>query len=114
MGTMTFQFPPGLPRDAARELERACLAGGPDNMPWPVELRLRSGQLALHREVDESGYLVAPWLIPPFGRLMGTSATLMERPAPYQLLVELTRGKVNQVRSQGADWAAGGLEVSPA
>src|SRR5262249_46647914 len=50
---------------------------------------------------------------PPFGRLMGTSATLMERPAPYQLLVELTRGKVNQVRSQAADWAAGGLEVSP-
>ena len=29
MGKMTFQLPAGLPADAARELERSCLAGGP-------------------------------------------------------------------------------------
>jgi hypothetical protein len=111
MGTMTFQLPPGLPRDAVRELERACLAGGPDNMPWPTELHFRPNQLALLRAVDESGYLVAPWPAGGFGQLMGTSATLMERPAPYNLLVELARGKVNQVRNQAADWEAGGLPV---
>src|SRR5262249_29892665 len=109
MGTMTFQLPAGLPRDAARELERACMAGGPDNMPWPTELHLTGSQLTVRRAVDESGYLVVPWAVNGFGQLMGTSATLMERPAPYHLVTELARGKVNQVRCQAADWRVGGL-----
>jgi hypothetical protein len=112
MGTMTFQLPAGLPRDAARELERACMAGGPDNMPWPTQLHFRAGQMTVNRAVDDSGYLVAPWDVDGAGRLMGSSATLMERPAPYNLVVELARGKVNQVRCQAADWEAGGLQLS--
>jgi hypothetical protein len=44
---------------------------------------------------------------------MGTSATLIERPRPYNLLVELARGKVNQVRGQAFDWRAGGLALTP-
>jgi hypothetical protein len=111
MGTMTFQLPAGLPADTAKELERTCVAGGPDNMPWPTELRLKSDSLAASRSVDESGYLVVPWLVDNIGRLMGTTATLMERPVPYNLLVELARGKVNQLRCQAADWKAGGLQV---
>src|SRR4051794_10063933 len=112
MGTMTFQLPAGLPRDAARELERTCMAGGPDNMPWPTEVHFHGGQMRVRRAVDESGYLVAPWPIEDvvsaghgaLRQLMGTSATLMERPTPYQLVVELARGKINQVRCQAADW----------
>jgi hypothetical protein len=42
---------------------------------------------------------------------MGATATLMERPQPYQLLVELARGKVNQLRCQASDWQMGGLQV---
>jgi hypothetical protein len=108
---MTFQLPAGLPRESARELERACLAGGPDNMPWPTEQLFRGNQLTLQRAVDESGYLVAPWAIDGVGQLMGASGTLMERPAPYHLVVELARGKINQVRCQSADWQAGGLQL---
>ena len=37
----------------------------------------------------------------------------MVRTAPYQLLVELARGKVNQVRGQLADWQGAGLQISP-
>jgi hypothetical protein len=37
----------------------------------------------------------------------------MERPTPYHILVELARGKVNQVRGQVADWRAAGLAVPP-
>src|SRR5262249_29578867 len=55
-----------------------------------------------------------PWALPGLGHLMGTSATLMERPAPYNLAVELARGKVNQVRCQAHDWRAGGLQIDPA
>jgi hypothetical protein len=42
---------------------------------------------------------------------MVASATLMERDAPYDLLVELARGKVNQVRGQAADWRSVGLHI---
>ncbi len=113
MGTMSFLLPPGLTADDARGLERACVAGGPDNMPWPTRVQVSGGRLTLRREeVDESGYLLVPWAVNGAGRLLGSSATLMERDSPYQLLLELARGKANQLRCQVAAWQAGGLEVS--
>ena len=69
MGTVSFLLPKGLSADVLRELERACMAGGPDNMPWPTEVVVNADQLTLRRTVDESGYLVAPWDIEGFGRL---------------------------------------------
>jgi hypothetical protein len=110
---MTFQLPDEIPADAVRDLERACVAGGPDNMPWPTELKRQDGRLSVRKAVDESGYFLAPWPVDSVGRLMTSSATLMERAAVYQLLTELTRGKVNQVRNQAADWVAGGLQLPP-
>ena len=113
MGKMTFQLPAGLPADAARELERSCLAGGPDNMPLPTATHLNGELLTLHHDDDESSYLVAPWRLDGVGHFMGASATLMERATPYRLLLELARGKVNQVRCQAADWRMGGLHIGP-
>src|SRR6185437_7668286 len=37
--------------------------------------------------------------------------TLMERLPAYQVVTELARGKVNQVRCQAADWRTGGLQL---
>ncbi len=113
MGTMTFQLPANLSADVARELKRTCMAGGPDNMPWPSELQFAPEQLHVSRVVDESGFLLVPWQIDGRSLLMGTSATLIERPQPYNLIVELARGKVNQVRCQAFDWRAGGLVLTP-
>jgi hypothetical protein len=113
MWPMTFQLPPGLPHDVAQQLQWSCLAGGPDNMPWPTALSMQGGVLTLTRQTEESGHLVAPWPVAGAGQLAGTSATLMTRQQPYQLLVELARGKVNQVRGQAADWQAGGLQIPP-
>jgi hypothetical protein len=113
MGTMTFHLPAGLPADAAKELKRTCMAGGPDNSPWPTAIALTAQQLTVSRAVDESGFLIVPWRLDGRGRMMGTSATLIERARPYNLLVELARGKVNQVRSQAFDWRSGGLQLSP-
>ena len=64
------------------------------------------------RDVDESGSLVVPWEIDGAGRLMGSSATLIERPEPYRLSVELARGKINQLRSQAVGLADGRLADS--
>jgi hypothetical protein len=108
---MHFQLPSGLSADAARELLRACVLGGPDNMPYPTQVRLDTNRLTLGRHVDESGSVLVPWDVGDAGLLMDASGTLMERPAPYYLPVELARGKVNQLRSQASDWMAGGLQV---
>jgi tRNA (guanine37-N1)-methyltransferase len=59
MGTQTFQLPAGLAPESARELDRACLAGGPDNMPYSCEVFLQGDQILIDRVSDESGYLVA-------------------------------------------------------
>jgi hypothetical protein len=111
---MTFHLPSGLPQDAARELMRACVIGGPDFMPYPTQARLDSDRLLLGRNVEESGALSAPWRVDGAGLVLGSSATLIERPAPYQIEVELARGKVNQLRCQLAEWLAGGLQVPSA
>ncbi len=112
MGTMIFELPPNLPGDCAQELERASVAGGQDGMPYPTHARVEDQRLVLTREVDESGSVLAPWQVDGLGRFMASSATLMERPAPYTLALELARGKVNQVRCQAADWLMGGLLMS--
>lgn len=109
MGTVTFQLPPNLSQDFMAELERASIAGGQDGMPFPTQVLLNPQQLLLHRAAHESGFLVCPWQVAGMGQLMLTSATLMERLLPYQLPLELARGKVNQLRGQVADWQMGGL-----
>lgn len=114
MGTMSFLLPSGWPAEAVRELERACVVDGREGMPWPSETRLQPDRFMLRRAVEDSGALVTPWDVGPAGRLMCATATLMERPLPYHLQIELARGKVNQLRCQCADWRAGGLQVSDA
>jgi hypothetical protein len=111
MGAMTFLLPPALSPDLTSELERACVCGGPDNMPWPTEVRVEPGRLTVRRDVDESGALAVPWDVEGTGRVMGTTATLIEQALPYQFRLELARGKVNQIRCQAADWQAGGLHL---
>lgn len=112
MGNMNFLLPPNLPDDARSELERACVAGGPDRMPAYTQVTLQNGQMTLTRSLQESGFLQVPWEVPGSGRLLFSSATLMERPTPYDLARELARGKTNQLRSQAADWLLGGLAMS--
>jgi hypothetical protein len=111
MGVMNFLLPAGLSPDALRELGRASVAGGQDTMPYPTAVQLRDHFMTLRRGVDESGMLLLPWPVDDAGQLMFSSATLMERPATYYLPLELARGKVNQVRSQAADWLQGGLDM---
>ena len=111
MGTMSFLLPSAAPAPALEDLGRACVAGGYDNMPAPTQVQHAAGRLNLVRDVDESGYLVVPWDVNGIGRLMGTTATLVERPTPYNFGLELARGKVNQLRGQAADWRTVGLQV---
>jgi hypothetical protein len=110
---MIFQLPNHLEVEALRELVHAHLVGGGDNMPWPTRVRVEDGQLLVQRQSEDSGYFCVPWEVSGLGRFMLSTATLIERPSPYHLLIELARGKTNQVRTQAAEWQLGGLQVSP-
>src|SRR5438034_6850587 len=57
--TTLFRSPRNAPASAGTDLDRACVAGGYDNMPAPTQVTRADGELRLVRDVDESGYLVA-------------------------------------------------------
>lgn len=108
MGLLKFRLPSALPADL--DLSRAYVIG-PDRTPMRARIEVRAGLLGVHRESPESGRLNVPWPIAGWGRPFVSTATLSERPDPYDLGVELARGKLNSVRNQLADWRQVGLAV---
>ncbi|HUY90433.1 MAG TPA: endo-1,4-beta-xylanase [Pirellulales bacterium] len=110
-GLMRLIVPPNG-RLTPRLAERAYMAG-PDQIPWHCRTRLSDGELIIERHVVDSGKFLIPWPVAGHGEVMLSTATLMERDRPYQLLVELARGKVHQVRNQIADWQSIGLVTPP-
>jgi hypothetical protein len=114
MGSMTFLLPNPLPGAAAATLADACVAstvGYYDQSPVPTRVQIGNDCLILTREQNESGYLIIPWSVEPFGTIVVSSTTLRERAEPYRLVVELARGKLNQVREQTAEWQSIGLKT---
>jgi len=112
MGILRFRLPERLSAEESRDLTLASIAGGYDNAPAVTRASVEGDQLVLSRESTESGYIQVPWNVPGVGHVVAASATLAERDEPYDLLLELARGKVNQLRSQAADWAFSGIEPS--
>jgi hypothetical protein len=113
MGVLKFRFTP--PDLATRFPElRKVYVTGQDRTPGRMSLEIRPGLLICHRETPESGRLHVPWPIESFGTPVIATATLVERNEPYDLAVELARGRLNDVRNQLADWSLMGLVVPPA
>jgi hypothetical protein len=109
MGVIRFSVPNSPPLDPA-QLARAYFAG-PDGVPWPTACRIRNGLLEVERGVSDSGNFHVPWSAGPFGELTLSTGTLMERPEPYALVIELARGKLHQIRMQAAEWQEIGLTL---
>lgn len=104
-------FTPPLEQLATAAVERAYIAGL-DGQPtfcrktWEADRQLR-----LEREIDESGKVYLPWRVDGHGELLLSTATLMERERPYDLVVELARGTINRVRSKAETWRLAGLQL---
>ncbi|QVL33104.1 endo-1,4-beta-xylanase [Telmatocola sphagniphila] len=114
--TLPMGFSFVLPTEMSAEfrplLKESFLTVGPESMPTQTRHRLSSEVLILQRELHESGSAMIPADVAEFGQLQTSTATLMERPLPYFLGVELVRGKLNQVRNQLAEWESAGLQRS--
>ncbi|HET6573613.1 MAG TPA: endo-1,4-beta-xylanase [Fimbriiglobus sp.] len=111
MGTVSFLLPDPVPAEAARCLDEARLAVGYDQSPVPTQRKIENGRLELTKDASESGYLAMPWPVPGGGTPVCLSATLREQPEPYHLVLELARGKLNQVRNLTAEWVSIGMAV---
>ena len=112
MGLFKFQLT--SPTLAARvpELRKAYLTGL-DRTPSRLNIEFRPGLMICHRDNNESGRLFVPWPVEGQGTPIVGTATLAERSQPYNLAVELARGKLNDVRNQLADWRQMGLRTPP-
>ncbi|MEZ6142517.1 MAG: endo-1,4-beta-xylanase [Zavarzinella sp.] len=113
MGVIKFHLPDNIKIPPGIELQHAAMLSSHDRLPFPGIVTVENGLLTIQRENNESGPMTIPWDIPDTGRLMTPTTTLMERPQPYYLMVELARGKINQVRNQYNDWLMGGLTPIP-
>jgi len=107
MGVIHFLVPrrDRLGADAAG---RAYFAGM-DEVPWVTRVQWENEGLAVQRAEFESGNFYIPYTVEGHGELMLSTASLMERPRPYNLQVELARGTLNRLRNQIAALEALGL-----
>ncbi len=100
-----------LPALANRAAMSRAYMTGLDRSATRLRVAVEGDLLVCRREGEESGRLFVPWPIPGFGTAFVGTATLGERAEPYDLAVELARGKLNDVRNQLADWQLMGLRA---
>lgn len=112
MGQMRFLIP-HRDRVTPQAIASAHLRGQ-DDLPWLCRITLRGNDLLVERNETESGTFHILWPAGEFGTLLLSTATLKERPQPYQLPVELARGTLNRLRNQLASWQMGGFEMPEA
>jgi hypothetical protein len=112
MGLMRFRVVP-TQRITEEMVQQAYLSGS-DRVSWPVRTSVAGGELILQRSVSDSAALHVPWPIEDYGPVTLATASLMERPEPYLLPLELARGTIVQVRNQLSEWQVIGLSVPAA
>jgi hypothetical protein len=110
MGVLKFRLTPPDLSERLPELRRAYVTGL-DRTPERMKPELRPGLLICHRDAPESARLNVPWPVEGVGLPFVGTATLVERAEPYDLAVELARGKLNDVRNQAAEWSHLGLRL---
>jgi len=108
MGELRFRVTPPDLVNRLPGLKKAYVTGL-DRTPGRMVVQLRPGLLICRRESPESGRLHVAWPVQGHGTLMLNTATLPDRDEPYDLAVELARGRLNDVRNQLADWQQMGL-----
>jgi hypothetical protein len=84
---------------------------GQEDLPWFARVYFSGNQLVIERNESESGRVFVPWRVANGGPMLLGTSTLMEREEPYVLEVELSRGMVNTLRNQMAQWDSMGLQV---
>ena len=104
MGQVTFLLPKHLTETESRQLQQAHFVATYECVPVPTRTQLTQNRLTLEKEGNESNYVEVAWPIEEHGLIRLRTATLIEHQRPYNLLQELCRGKLNQIRLRLAQW----------
>ncbi len=113
MATFSLKLPDDLEGKQKSLLVEKSYLAGTDGNPVPTQREFKDPILGLRQHGDEAVRAVTPWWLNSRGMIASSTATLMNREAPYPLVKELARGKLNQIRGMVAEWESRGLEITP-
>lgn len=95
------------PQDSP-DVFRAYLSGY-DGRVFPTRVEVNDQLIVCRRQASESGKLHIAWPVEGYGRPVINTCSLPERELPYQLPLELARGKISQLRDQFGLWQIAGM-----
>lgn len=77
---------------------------GSDGVPLRAELEFRDSQIVCAKRADGPAGLAVLWPIPGGGAILSETGRLMDRDQPYNLLLELVRGRLTRINQKREDW----------
>jgi len=85
------------------DLDAAYLIGS-DQVPIRAEIEFDKGQIQCTKRAQGPAALALLWPVQGFGRVMLETARLPERAKPYNLHLELARGRLMRILQKREDW----------
>jgi len=85
------------------KLEGAYVVGS-DGVPLRAELELRNARVLCAKRADGPAGLALLWSVPGSGALLLETSRLMDRDKPYNLVLELVRGRLMHINQKREDW----------
>lgn len=103
MGVMRFLVDPDRVPAGWPDSSQASVVGI-DGRIHPTRLEWEEDTLTCRRTTSESGKIHLSWPVDHCGLMVVSTTSLKERETPYNLMIELARGKLSEVRDQAAAW----------
>ena len=85
------------------DLAGAYLVGS-EGVPLPCEVEFRDSQVVCAKRADGPAGLALLWPVPGCGALLLETSRLMDREKPYNLALELARGRLMRIDQKREDW----------
>ena len=77
---------------------------GSDGVPLRAEIETQKGQIVCAKRADGPAALAVLWPIPGFGSVLVETSRLMDRDKPYNLAMELARGRLLRISLRREEW----------
>lgn len=77
---------------------------GSDGVPLRAEMELREGQIVCAKRADGPAAISLLWPVPGYGAAMLETSRLLDREKPYNLPMELARGRLMRISLKREDW----------
>lgn len=112
MGLIRFAVPSTAAVGDWPQVHRGYLTGA-DGRIFTTRVEWDGQFVGCRRTSHESSKFHVAWPVSGYGLPMLNTASLPEREEPYNLPVELARGKIVQIRNQAGAWELAGMTVPP-